>query len=91
MGKTKQHPIDKSSLDVGSPVKLTLFNDDWHTFDQVIMQLVKALNCNTNKAYLLTTMVHLEGKAIVFKGELEQCLQVSMILQEIDLGTSIVL
>ncbi len=79
----------KTKLDITTSAKLLLFNDDWHSFDEVALQLVKALKCNTKKAHMLTTKVHYNGKAIIFKGDLEQCLTIGMILEEIDLRTII--
>ena len=89
MKKPEKDSIYRSHLDVVTSAKLTMFNDDWHTFDEVILQLVKALRCNTRNAHMLTSKVHYNGKATIFKGELEQCLTIVMILEEIDLTTSI--
>jgi ATP-dependent Clp protease adapter protein ClpS len=46
--------------------RVLLFNDDWHTFDEVIAQLIKATNCSFEKARSLTFEVHVKGKAVVF-------------------------
>jgi len=69
--------------------KVILFNDDWHSFDEVIAQIMKAIHCNREKAISLTTQVHNMGKAVVFQGELQQCLKVSSVLEEIALHTQI--
>ncbi|MCX7929905.1 MAG: ATP-dependent Clp protease adaptor ClpS [Chlorobi bacterium] len=74
---------------VGSPAKCILYNDDWHTFDEVIVQLVKATGCSIEEAEHLTWEVHTRGKATVFEGALSDCLRVSSILEEIALNTSI--
>lgn len=89
MEKPEKDSIHRSHLDVVTSAKLLLFNDDWHSFDEVIFQLVKALRCNTRYAHMLTTKVHFNGKATIFKGEIEQCLTIAMILEEIDLRTTI--
>jgi len=72
-----------------SPLKVLLFNDDWHTFDEVIAQLMKAINCSFNHARSLAFEVHVKGKAVVFEGKLEECLRVSSVLEEIALHTQI--
>ncbi len=69
--------------------KVILFNDDWHTFDEVINQIIKATGYNYEKAEAITYEVHNKGKAIVYSGELAKCIQVSSILEEIQLRTEI--
>ena len=71
------------------PAKVVLFNDDVHTFDEVIVQLIKATRCPRTKAEALAWEVHTKGKAIVFSGEIPRCMEVSGILEEIQLLTQI--
>jgi ATP-dependent Clp protease adapter protein ClpS len=71
------------------PAKVILFNDDVHTFDDVIGQLIKAIRCTVEKAESLAWEVHTKGKALVFTGELTRCVEVSGILEEIQLMTQI--
>lgn len=73
----------------GEPAKVILFNDEIHTFDEVIGQLIRATGCSTQKAEALAWEVHTRGKAIVFTGELARCVTVSGILEEIALMTQI--
>jgi ATP-dependent Clp protease adapter protein ClpS len=76
-------------VQVHEPAKVVLFNDDIHTFDEVITQLIKATRCGTDKAEALAWEVHTQGRAIVFAGELVRCMEVSGILEEIQLMTQI--
>lgn len=69
--------------------RVILFNDDWHTFDEVIGQLIKATKCSSQKASSLAFEVHTKGSTIVFSGKLSDCLRVSSILEEIALQTQI--
>lgn len=71
------------------PARVILFNDDWHTFEEVILQLIKATGCSRQRAEALTWEVHTRGKAAVYEGELPQCLRVSSVLEEIGLHTQI--
>ena len=71
------------------PAKVILFNDEVHTFDEVIVQLMKALRCTQHKAEALAMEVHNVGKAVVFSGEILRCMEVSHILEEIKLMTQI--
>lgn len=52
---------------VGMPAKCILYNDDWHTFDEVIVQIVKATGCSIEDAERLTWEVHTNGKAAVYE------------------------
>lgn len=66
-----------------------LFNDDYHTFDEVIVQILKATHCSILKAEQYTWEVHNNGKSNVFQGSIVDCLFVSAVLEEIDLKTHI--
>ncbi|HET55550.1 MAG TPA: ATP-dependent Clp protease adaptor ClpS [Ignavibacteria bacterium] len=84
-----EHEIEEETS-VGIPFKVILYNDDWHTFDEVINQIIKATNCSYEKARDLTFEVHVKGKAIIFYGPLPECLKVSSVLEEIELHTQII-
>jgi ATP-dependent Clp protease adaptor protein ClpS len=71
------------------PAKVILFNDEIHTFDEVIAQLIKAIKCVASHAEALANEVHTKGRACVFGGELPKCLEVSAVLEEIHLMTHI--
>lgn len=70
--------------------RVLLFNDEVHTFDEVIGQIIKATGCSVSRAEQLTWQVHNEGKAQVFEGTIDACLQVEIVLSEINLITRIV-
>ena len=71
------------------PWKVILFNDEIHTFDEVIMQLVKATGCSFEHAEQVAWTVHTEGKALAYEGDFEDCMRVQGILREIGLVTQI--
>lgn len=75
--------------EVSTPWRLILFDDDIHTFDEVINQLIKALGCSVSEAEEMTVKVHEEGKAQVYEGLFEECLKINSVLQEIQLVTEI--
>ncbi len=75
--------------DIGYPTRVILFNDEWHSFDEVIEQIIKAIGCTRSHAEELTNEVHTSGKAAVFEGVLVECLRVSSVLEEIALHTQI--
>ena len=69
--------------------KVVLFNDEHHTFDEVINQILRAVHCSIDKAEQLTWEVHNSGKATVYEGPLPECLHVSAVLEEISLKTEV--
>lgn len=71
------------------PAKVILFNDEIHTFEDVITQIIKAIRCSREKAEALTWEVHHTGRAIVYTGEMLRCVEVSAVLEEIQLMTHI--
>ncbi len=87
--KTTEEIESEEKITTGIPLRVILFNDDWHTFEEVIVQLIKALHCSFEKARLLAFEAHVKGKAAVFTGQLSECLRVSSILEEIGLHTVI--
>lgn len=91
---SESKPLSEQETDIVTgislPLHVILFNDDVHSFDEVIIQLIKALKCSFQKAKSLTFEVHNNGKAIVFTGDLKKCLEVSSVLEEIELHTQIV-
>lgn len=74
---------------IGTPYKVILFNDNTHDVVEVTIQIVKAINCDETKAYLIMLEAHKTGRAIVFVGGREKCELVESILTEIRLGTKI--
>ncbi len=75
--------------DVVNAAKVILFNDEIHSFDDVIIQLIKAIKCSAERAEQLAFEVHNSGKAVVYSGDMQECIKVSSILEEIALMTQI--
>lgn len=70
---------------IGQPWKVILYNDNIHTFDEVILQLQKALKCSAQRAEKIAFDAHTRGKAIAFSGEFDGCFRVAGVLREIQL------
>jgi len=94
MGDTFQYgqysPETDTATSTGISCGVILFNDDWHTFEEVIDQLIKAVKCSFEKARDFAFEVHNTGKAVVFNGGIGECLKVSSVLEEIKLSTQII-
>jgi len=91
---TEQNPlleiIEEQDIGVSLENRVVLYNDDWHTFEEVITQLIKAINCSFEQGSSYAFEVHTKGKAIVFSGSMQDCLRVSSVLEEIALNTQII-
>ncbi len=71
------------------PWRVIVHNDDWHTFDDVIIQLQKATGCSYARGEALAMEIHTKGKARVFDGPLTRCMAVADILREISLNVEL--
>ena len=78
-----------SGTDTLDAYRVVLFNDEEHSFDEVIDQIIKATQCSRQKAEQCTWEVHTRGRSIVYFGQMSTCLKVSAILEEIALKTEI--
>jgi len=81
--------IDETEERIKSPWRVILYNDEIHTFDEVIRQVIKATGCSVQQAEKHAWTVHTEGKDCVFEGEFEECFRVQGVLREIQLVTEI--
>jgi len=76
-------------VELGNPWQVMLFNDEVHSFDEVILQIQKATGYALERAVELTIRVHQKGRALVYVGTKEKCEKVSAILQQIQLTVQI--
>ena len=79
-----------NDTEIGLESRVILFNDDWHSFEEVITQIIKATGCTFEQARDYTFEVHVKGRSIVFNGSMSRCLKVSSVLEEIALLTQII-
>lgn len=92
-------PMESPEVEVGieeateerldSPWRVILYNDDIHSFEEVILQIVKATGCGDAQAEAYAWQVHTNGKAAVYEGSFEECFRVQGVLREIQLVTEI--
>ena len=88
-GTSLEEPQVTGQGQAQSPARVILYNDDWHTFDDVIMQLVKAIHCSTDEGERHARTVHTQGRALVFHGMRQDCEKVAGILREIRLQVEV--
>ncbi len=79
--------IDRTQTDL--PWVVILFNDDYHSFDEVIHQVQKATGCSAEEAYTITYTAHTTGQAVAFAGRKSRCEEVASVLREIDLQVAL--
>lgn len=65
-GLASQDPESKNFFTI-------VFNDEVHTYDQVISTLVKVIGCSNMTASLLAAFISREGRASVARGNQETC------------------
>ena len=71
------------------PWRVVVYDDDIHTFEEVIRQLVKATGCSVRDADKHAWTIHTEGKDCVYSGDFLDCFRVQGVLREIQLVTEI--
>ena len=71
------------------PARVILYNDDWHSFDDVIRQLMKAVKCSAEEGERHAWIVHTQGRSRVFDGKREDCERVAGVLREIRLHVEV--
>ncbi|MDP2167310.1 MAG: ATP-dependent Clp protease adaptor ClpS [Thermodesulfovibrionales bacterium] len=82
----KAFPAEGSSTFVIEPWNVILLNDEQHTFDEVVRQVMKATGYPHTKAEDITWEAHTSGEALCYAGSRKRCEIVAMVLEEIALG-----
>jgi len=67
------------------PWVVILYNDDWHAFDEVILQLQKATGCPLEQAEAVAYLAHTQGRAVAHHGSFEECERAAAVLRQIRL------
>ena len=81
-------PTDRSTRGMGW--KTILFNCDCHSFQEVAVQLMKAIRCDYSRGMALANVVHHTGSATVYSGHRERCEAVASVLEDIRLRVQVV-
>lgn len=80
-----EHTEIAKSTTRGEGWRVILYDDDWHGYDEVVMQLQKATACDERTATRITLEVDARGRGVCFRGNLDECQRVVRILREIRL------
>ena len=81
---------DVTESAVAPPWMTVLHNCDCHTFEQVVKQLQKAIQCSEAEGWEIAWQVHNTGKAVVKVGAEGECVRVGNILAAIGLVVTVV-
>ena len=87
LSELETQPTDTTII--GLSPKVVVHNDEIHTFEEVALQIAKATGCSFDRGMKFADEIDRKGRAIVFSGEIDKCLVVSSILEEIALHTQI--
>lgn len=86
---TKVKEDTETAPTTARPWNVVLYNDDWHAFDEVVLQIQKATGKSESESHAITNEAHVRGKAIAFTGELEKCRTVAAVLRQIRLQVEV--
>uniref|UniRef100_A0A665WVK0 E3 ubiquitin-protein ligase n=1 Tax=Echeneis naucrates TaxID=173247 RepID=A0A665WVK0_ECHNA len=75
-----QLPAELKPLEKGDTYYCMLFNDEVHTYEQVIYTLQKAVNCSQKEAVSFATTVDRDGRKAVRYGDFQFCEQAKSVI-----------
>jgi len=80
-----QRTISDQETRLRRPWVVILYNDDWHGFDEVTLQIQKATGYDLERAERIMYEAHTAGRAIAYEGTNEDCERVAAVLRQIRL------
>jgi ATP-dependent Clp protease adapter protein ClpS len=92
MSKTatqNEREIDLEGLQPWREYEVILFNDDVHSMDEVIEQIVRALSCTSTLAEQIMMKAHSDGQAVVAVAGRPKALRIASVLRQIQLRVSL--
>ncbi len=90
LDQPKTTTLQDEEIEDAFPWQVIIFNDEVHTFDEVIFQIQKATGASLQAAFEITVEIHTQGRSICFEGSLTECERVANILREISLSVEVV-
>lgn len=69
--------------------RVLLYNDDFHSMDEVVLQIQKATGYSLEKSEAIMLEAHTTGAAIVYVGEQDECAKVAAVLEQIGLSVAV--
>jgi ATP-dependent Clp protease adapter protein ClpS len=88
LGNSPSELIEAETAHTGtgaSGYRVILYNDDWHSMDEVVLQVQKATACDLETAVRIVLEVHANGRGVCYRGGADDCHRVARVLREIRL------
>lgn len=89
MAATKVDGERQTKTRARRPWIVVLFDDDFHPFDEVVLQVQKATGKSEEEAFRITLEAHRRGKAVAYQGPLDDCQKVAGVLRRIRLQVDV--
>ena len=89
MGISLEPEITDSNTGNGDIWMVTVYDNPYNTFDEVIEILIRATKCSHTEAEMETWEIHNLGKSIVHSGSNEVCQTVADIISSIGVDTEV--
>lgn len=80
---------DLSEMEPWREYAVILFNDEVHSYEEVVVQLIRALQCTVARAYELMLRVDRSGQAVVSIASKQKAMHIATILAQIDLKVAL--
>jgi ATP-dependent Clp protease adapter protein ClpS len=68
---------------------VTVFDNDYNTWDEVVMILMRATGCGVEEADMETWEVHNLGKSVVHHGAKDECKRAAAIISSIGIRVTV--
>ena len=87
--------IEKPKVDDGSGTSsgdfwvVTVFNNDYNTWDEVVNILMRATGCSIDEADMETWEIDNLGKSVVHHGEKDECVGAAEVIREIGIRVEV--
>lgn len=85
----RKAPLPTDDTARGLAWKTILFNCNCHSFQDVAVQLMKAIRCSYEKGMQYANVVHHTGSAVVYSGPKERCEAVAGVLEDAGLRVKV--
>ena len=80
---------DDTGIGSGGGWVVTVFDNDFNTWDEVVGILIKATGCSVDEANMETWEVHNLGKSVVHHGGQEECKRAADVIATIGIRVTV--
>ncbi|MFP4379880.1 MAG: ATP-dependent Clp protease adaptor ClpS [Candidatus Sumerlaeia bacterium] len=80
---------DLSQMEAWREYEVILYNDEEHSMEEVIGQIIKAIHCSPLRAEQIMLKAHHHGKAVVAIAGKSRAIRIASVLRQIELHVSL--